>query len=272
MLEVSDVDLMRLADGTLAEPRLSAVEAEVSVRPELQQQLEAYLATGKALAQLFVPIAEAPVPERLLNTIHSAPAAAPRTLHRAQARSARVTSHGRGWLAALLQPDWRLSPMAAAAALTCVAAIGAAIMLTEPRNSFVGTAPEALAAALEKEPTQPKGANIDWPGSSGARIVVDLSFKHKDGRFCRQYYLGLDSDTRAYVGFACSDGNGNWRVEKDGVLPVRTASKLGDYRPSEEGPTVAAVEEAVSNAMVGDALEPARERALIQQGWPREKQ
>lgn len=28
MSEVSDIDLMRLADGTLAEPRLSAVEAE----------------------------------------------------------------------------------------------------------------------------------------------------------------------------------------------------------------------------------------------------
>lgn len=268
MLEVSDVDLMRLADGTLAEPRLSAVEAEVAVRPELQQQLEAYLATGKALAQLFVPIAEAPVPERLLATIHSAPAAASRTLHRAQARSPRTA--GRGWLAGLLQPDWRLSPMAAAAALTCVAAIGAAITLTEPRNSMVGTAPEALAAALEKEQTQPKGANIDWPGSSGARIVVDLSFKHKDGRFCRQYYLGLDHDTRAYAGFACSDGNGNWRVQMDEAVPVRTASKSGDYRPS-EGPT-GAIDEAVDKVMVGDALEITRERALIQQGWPREKQ
>jgi hypothetical protein len=271
MLEVSDVDLMRLADGTLAEPRLSAVEAEVSVRPELQQQLEAYLATGKALAQLFVPIAEAPVPERLLNTIHSAPAAAPRTLHRAQARSARVTSHSRGWLAALVQPDWRLSPMAAAAALTCVAAMGTAIMLTEPQSSFVGPAPSHLAEALEKVPTSASSTTIGWPNAGSARFAADLSFKHKDGRFCRQYYLGIENnDTRAFAGYACSDGNGNWRVEMDVAISARIASKLGDYRPS-EGPT-GAVDEAVDKVMVGDALEITRERALIQQGWPREKQ
>ena len=83
MPEVSDVDLMRLADGTLADPRLSAVEAEVAARPELQQQLEAYLATGKALAQLFGPIAEAPVPERLLATIQTGAAAPSMRLHRA---------------------------------------------------------------------------------------------------------------------------------------------------------------------------------------------
>jgi hypothetical protein len=270
MLEVSDVDLMRLADGTLTEPRLSAVEAEVAARPELEQQLEAYLATGKALAQLFVPIAEAPVPEHLLATIQSGPAVPSRLLHRASQRQpVPVTSRARHWLVALLQPDWRLSPMGAAAALTCVVAVGGAIMLTEPQNSFVGPATGALADALEKVPTSPDGTTIGWPNSSGARFAADLSFKHKDGRFCRQYYLGLDN-TRAFVGYACSDGGGNWRVEMDGAAPVRNASKLGDIRPS-EGPA-GAVEEAVGNVMVGDALEIARERALIEQGWPREKQ
>jgi hypothetical protein len=269
MLEVNDVDLMRLADGTLAEPRLSQVEAEVAVRADLQEQLEAYLATGKALAQLFAPVAEAPVPERLLATIQSAPLA-PRTVHRvAPQRPARRTPSARDWLTALLQPDWRLSPMGAAAALTSVAAIGAAIMLTEPQNSFVGQASGALAEALEKVPTNPDGTVIGWPNSGGVKFAVELSFKHKDGRYCRQYYLGLDS-TRAFAGFACSEGDGNWTVEMDGAVPVRTASKPGDYRPS-DGPSEA-VDRAVEKVIVGDALETARERALIQQGWPREKQ
>lgn len=272
MREVSDVDLMRLADGTLEEPRLSAVEAEVSARPDLQEQLEAYLVTGKALAQLFVPIAEAPVPERLLATVTSAPEA-PRTLHRATPyRPASAATRVRDWLAGVLQPDWRLSPMSAAAALVCVAAIGTAIMLTEPQNSFVGPASGALADALEKVETNPDGTTIGWPGSGHAKFAADLSFKHKDGRYCRQYYLGLDNDTRAFVGFACSDGHGNWRVEMDGAASVRTASQMGGIRPSDEGATVRAVEEAVEKVMVGDALEITRERALIERGWPREKQ
>jgi hypothetical protein len=270
MLEVSDVDLMRLADGTLAEPRLSAVEAEVSVRPELQQQLEAYLATGKALAQLFVPIAEAPVPERLLATIHSSPVAAPRALHRTQGGSTPMMGRARDWLAGLLQSDWRLSPMGATAAITLVGAIGAAITLTEPQSTFVGAAPTALAEALEKVPTNPDGKTIDLPGSGSARFVADLSFKHKDGRFCRQYYLGVDNDARAFLGYACSDGNGNWRVEMDQAAPVRIASKPENYSPSERPPE--AVDKAVDDVIVGDALELVRERALIQQGWPREKQ
>jgi hypothetical protein len=271
MLEVSDVDLMRLADGTLAEPRLSAVEAEVATRPELQGQLEAYLVTGKALADLFSPIAEAPVPERLLATIRTGASAPSMLLHRtAPHRNVPAASRLRDWFAGLLQPDWRLSPMAAASALAMVGAIGAAIMLTEPQNSFVGPASGALADALEKVPTNPDGTTIGWPSSGGATFVVDLSFKHKDGRFCRQYYLGLNNDTRAFVGFACSDGNGNWSVEKDAASPVRTASNAGDVRPL-EGPT-SAVDEAVNNVMVGDALEITREHALIQQGWPREKQ
>ncbi len=270
MLEVNDVDLMRLADGTLAEPRLSQVEAEVAVRADLQEQLEAYLATGKALAQLFAPVAEAPVPERLLATIQSAPMA-PRTFHRvAPQRPARRTPSARNWLTALLQPDWRLSPMGAAAALAMVGAIGAAITLTEPQSSFVGPASGALAEALEKVPTNPDGTAIGWPNSGGVKFAVDLSFKHKDGRYCRQYYLGLDNNTRAFAGFACSEGEGNWTVEMDGAVPVRTASKPEDYRPS-DGPSEA-VDRAVEKVIVGDALETARERALIQQGWPREKQ
>lgn len=265
MPEVSDVDLMRLADGTLAEPRLSAVEAEVAAHPMLQDQLEAYLVTGKALADLFSPIAEAPVPERLLATIRPGASAPSVLLHRAAPhRSVPAASRLRDWFATVLQPEWRLSPMAAAAALTCVAAIGAAITLTEPQNTFVGDAPRALADALEKVPSYKKMA-ITLEGADGATFTSDLSFKHQDGRFCRQYYLGLDS-TRAFVGFACSAGNGQWRVEKDGVSPVRTASAPEGFRPSDEGPTVRAVEEAVGKVMVGDALEITREHALIQQG------
>ena len=143
MREVSDIELMRLADGTLEEPRLSAVEAEVAARPELQDQLDAYFLTGKALAQLFVPIADAPVPERLLAAVQSGPAPSCELHFAAPHRPAPVASLAREWLAALLQPDWRLSPMARAAALTCAVAIGTAITLTEP-PTFVGPGTHSL--------------------------------------------------------------------------------------------------------------------------------
>lgn len=272
MLEVSDIDLMRLADGTLAGPRRSVVEAEIAANPELQERLEAFLVTGKALAQLFVPIAEAPVPERLLARIRPGANETPKRLH----REARTAAGGwRDWFAAVLQPEWRLSPMTAAAALACVGAIGAAIMLTVPQDTFVGDAPRALANALEKVPSDPKATRIALDASGNALFAVDLSFQHRDGRFCRQYYLGLDGP-RAYVGYACSSGTGEWRIEKDAIAPVRTVTNPQDsrpsvIRPSDEGPTVQAVEKAIDEVMVGDSLEPHREHALIQKGWPREK-
>jgi hypothetical protein len=160
--------------------------------------------------------------------------------------------------------------MTAAAALACVGAVGAAITLTVPRDTFVGEAPQALANALEKVPSDTKKTRIALDASDNALFAVDLSFQHRDGRFCRQYYLGLDS-TRAYVGFACSSGNGEWRIEKDAIAPVRTAANPEGIRPSNQGPTVQAVEKVMDEVMVGDSLEPDRERALIQKGWPREK-
>ena len=266
MLEVSDIDLMRLADGTLADPRRGVVEAEIAADPELQERLEAFLVTGKALAQLFVPIAEAPVPERLLATLRPGANATPKRLH----RDARPVAGGwRDWFAAVLQPEWRLSPMTAAAALACVGAIGAAITLTMPQDTFVGEAPQALAKALETVTSDNKNTTIALGASDSAAFVVDLSFQHRDGRFCRQYYWGLDG-TRAFVGFACSSGSGEWHIEKDGVAPVRTATN-SDIRPADPGPTVQALEKAVDEVMVGDALEIERERALIQKGWPRKK-
>jgi hypothetical protein len=271
MPEVSDIDLMRLADGTLADPQRSAVEAEVSVRPDLQEQYEAYRATGKALAQLFGPIADAPVPERLLATIQNGAGGSSTLLHRAASmppNAPTIASRARDWLAGLLQPEWSLSPMAGAAALTCVVAISAAIMLTEP-PTFVGEAPRALADALEKIPSDEKKKTvIALEGADSASFLVDFSFQHRDGRYCRQYYLGLDG-TRALVGFACSAGNGQWHVEMDGASPVRTASKVGDIRPSEGPPS--AVDAAVEEVMVGDSLLVERENALIEQGWPRKK-
>lgn len=270
MPEVSDIDLMRLADGTLADPRRSAVEAEVSARPDLQEQYAPYRATGKALAQLFGPIADAPVPERLLATIQNGGGAPSMLLLRPapmHGNAPAAASRARDWFAGLVRPEWSLSPMAGAAVLACVAAISAAIMLTEPLT-FVGEAPQALADALEKTPANAPETAIALGESSSASFLVDLSFQHRDGRHCRQYYLGLDR-TRALVGFACSEGNGRWHVEMDAASPVRTASKPEDYRPS-EGLTTA-VDEAVDKVRVGDPLEFDRENALIEQGWPPKK-
>ena len=56
MPEVSDVDLMELADGTLTGPRRRIVEAELAKHRELRERLEVFRVTGQALAQLFDPV------------------------------------------------------------------------------------------------------------------------------------------------------------------------------------------------------------------------
>ena len=66
---------------------------------------------------------------------------------------------------------------------------------------------------------------IGWTDLREAVFAAEYSFKHKDGRFCRQYYLGLDSN--AFVGFACSDGHGNWHVRKTPPRPCGRHRKRG---------------------------------------------
>jgi hypothetical protein len=270
MPEVSDIELMELADGTLAEPRRRIVETELAGRPDLQERLEVFRVTGKALARLFDPVVEASVPPRLLETIeHAGPAPSQRVLHFASGTE-RATRQKR-FAGGLPVAGWAFpSGIALAAGLVAVVALGTAIWSLQPLqpsevSGRLAAAP--LALALDKTPSA-QTAGLVLAGRGPGVLKPDLSFLHVDGRYCRQYELSFETGN-GLAAYACTAGDGRWHIEKEAEMtPVRT-NEPNAIRPAGES-GVKIIDDAVGTVIRGDVLEPDRELALIHRGWSSE--
>jgi hypothetical protein len=272
MPEIGDVQLMQYADGTLPPSERQAIEHEIRANPELQARLRPFLTTGKALARLFEPVSHAPLPDRLVETIwRQDPLASAPLLHR--------MAPARLWQR--LENVWpSMTPGRAgfAFATAVTMAIGAAWWVAEQSSriqlpgTLVGLASESVAHALETTPSGQVVGLQSGPWTTAA-LRVEYSFRHRDGRYCRQYELGLE-DNRGFVGVACRAAAGkDWRIEVDAATTVTFGDHDKQVKPAGEvddqkGKAARAVAEAaVDQMIVGDVLEKDQETALIRGGW-----
>lgn len=262
MPEVSDVELMELADGALVEPRRQFVEVELARRPELQQRLAVFRVTGKALGRLFDPVMEASLPPTLIETIRHGGSA--RALHLIS-EAAPARKPGR-FADALSVTGWRFSSgMAWAATVAAVVGLGA-VFWSLRSDSVSGLAAAPLALALQTTPSD-QSAGLVLPGYGPGVLKPDLSFQHVDGRYCRQYEVSFATGS-GLVGYACSAGNGGWRIEKEVEMAPAKVDQPGVIRPAGPHPNVKAIDDAVDGIIRGDALETDKVLALIRSGWP----
>lgn len=278
MPEVSDIDLMELADGTIDEARRRMLEAELAKRPELRHRLEAFIATGKALQRLFDPVMEAPVPPGLVAAIEEPERPAPRVLHFG---AARPPARERTW-------HWisrSTFSMAMAAGVAAAVAIAAALYALQPAGdgelAATQLAAVPLALALEKTPSDRRTSlTLDARGSGELRI--ESTFQHVDGRYCRQYELLLEG-RRGFFGYACRVGNGHWRIEKElpsalarnMQAPAEGSADAKVLRPAVEerlaDPSLKAIDAAIEAVARGDNVLLEREQSLIRSGWRSEQ-
>lgn len=110
-------------------------------------------------------------------------------------------------------------------------------------------AEEQLAQALDER--------ISAEGSTDGGILVSLSFKAGDGRYCRIFSLAAGID-----GLACRTSAG-WMVEATGRAPAEAATAYG--APSSELSN--AVLAAISRWQAGAALTREQERQVRDAGW-----
>jgi hypothetical protein len=104
----------------------------------------------------------------------------------------------------------------------------------------------AIAKALDQQlASAPTGA-----------VAVQLSFKAKDGRYCRSF------STTTTAGLACREADGAWALQQ--VAAVNALN--GDMRQASSSlpPSVLA---AVDATMAGDALNAEQEKAARDAGW-----
>lgn len=90
----------------------------------------------------------------------------------------------------------------------------------------------------------------------GRAVAVQVSFKAKDGRYCRSF------STNASAGLACREADGAWALQQ--VAATSTASTGMRQAASSLPPSVLA---AIDSTMAGEALNADQEKAARDAGW-----
>lgn len=226
-----DPEFYAWLDGELPEPQASAMAGRVAADPELTAFAEQHRALAERLDAAFAPVLAAPLPDSLRQA--------------AERRSAELIDFAE---AQERRRRWSVAGLAAAASL----ALGLAIGATLPRDggSFRSeggqlAAGGALGNALDRQ-----------LASAGDRngIRLGLSFKEKDGRFCRTFTAAAQS------GLACRSGD-SWLVE--GL--VRSEAPAGEYRMAAgQDPALAAM---IDAHIGGEPLDAKAEALQVERGW-----
>jgi hypothetical protein len=150
-------------------------------------------------------------------------------------------------------PWRRPAPIAAVAGAGVVmaAAAGFAIgQLSAPREVALDTDRGAFAEGALGKALESQAGDVNGP----LRIV--LTFRAKDGRFCRQFWAAA----AGLAGVACRDDKG-WRIEE---LSAEADPAGGDRAPAG---TDSPVERAVTLIGVDQPLDLTQEARLIASGW-----
>jgi len=106
----------------------------------------------------------------------------------------------------------------------------------------------AIAQALDRQLASAPG---------GGPVSVQLSFKAKDGRFCRSF------STAASAGLACREADGAWALQQ--VAATAPAAGAGMRQAASSLPP--SVLAAVDGLMAGEALNAEQEKAARDAGW-----
>lgn len=247
-MKFSPTLLMAYADGELDAETRRAIEAEMSADPQIAQEIARHRELQASLHSAFDGALGEAVPERLLATARTAPAAdRPKIADIASAKAARRNATSRRWS----WPEWG----AMAASLLIGVIVARAPWGTSSGNSIVAQngrviAGGVLAAALTRQP----GGVQDSP------VQIGVTFLAKSGEYCRTFTV---REGASLAGFACREAQ-DWRVQA--LAQSASGGSATEYRMA--GTTVPPIiVQAVEDAMQGDALDAAAEAAARQRGW-----
>lgn len=230
-------------DGELDDLTARRIEREAEKDPDLAAAIAGHRALKAKLAAHYAPIADEAVPERLRSLLARAPAidtgppvgASPTIdkslAERREAKRARFAPLHWGAIAASLALGLTigLKPWMPAADVTSI----------DRTLVASGSLAEALDAQLASN--QPAGADVR----------IGLSFRDRQGRYCRSFESGDLS------GIGCRD-DGRWALQR--TMGGQTAR---DYRQASSGELAASA----AAMMVGDPFDAAAERDARDRGW-----
>ena len=216
------------------------MEAAIAADPALAAELAAHRALRERLRAHYAPVAEMPVPDRLIDAARS-PARAGEVidLDGARAKRAEKTRFS-------LPSRWIAGGGALAASLALGLLLGSRI-----GGGPVGSADGQLVAegALDRALTAQLSAAEPQP------VRILLSLRDADGRYCRIF------ETEALAGLACRE-KGRWAIER---LQSGGGQPGGDYRQA--GGAVGEIMAAAQALAPEGALDQREEAAARARNW-----
>jgi hypothetical protein len=222
-------------DGERAGAEADAMAAKVAAEPELQLLAAQYRGLRERLRRAFSPIAEEPVPERL---VAAARDREPEIVDLSASRRAREAHR------------WAL-PQWAAMAATLAVGILAGSLAFQREGAPVELADGKMYAADSLD----RALDTQLASAPSGDIRIGLTFRSRSGTLCRSF------TGRASSGLACRDGE-RWQVRGLFAAPE---GQQGPYRmASGMDPNLASM---IDSAMAGEPLDAAGERAARDSGW-----
>jgi surface antigen len=264
---IPDETLMAYADDALPPEEMRRISALVTRDSALAVRLQPYVVTRTALPQIFSDTHLGPIPNRLLDTVMKAPIGV-------RKQSPKASGFLTG-LRDILFPETLSFGRTVALCGTVLAVAGAGwiasrvVLQNDASHELIASvdgrtfARGALASALETAPMLQQVA-----GAGGLTATPVVTFQSADGRLCRQFEA-TRSSTDVFSGYACRDDGGQWQVGFQGPGPsLSHDGGTETIRPADRQPHPE-LDAAIDSIIAGDALDVARERALIENGWKR---
>ena len=231
---VSDEQFFAWLDGELDAEEAAHVAAEVAADPKLAERADQHRALHTQLKSAFDPIADAPVPGRLLSSAQQRDS---EVVDFAEARRSRAA---RQWA-----PQWL--------ALAATLAVGIFIGTMVPTS---GGAPVAVdGGKLYAAASLDQALDTQLASAPTGDVRIGLTFRDSNGAICRSF-----TDAAA-AGLACRSGD-RWHVRGLFAAPE---GQSGDYRMAAGmDPNLAAL---VGSTMAGEPFDAASEKAAKEKGW-----
>lgn len=224
-------------DGELTGEEAAEMGAKVAANPRLSELAEQHRAVASRLRSAFGTVAEAPVPEQLIEAVR-----APRSkvVDFAQPKRQREPR------------KWASLPQWAAMAATLVFGLFVGLMVREPSSAPVEVEREGIYAAAALD--QALNSQLASAPENGD-VRIGLTFRNQAGAICRSF-AGEQAS-----GLACRDGE-RWQVRGLFAAPE---GQSGEYRMAAGiDPNLAAL---LDSSMASEPFDAAQERAAKQRGW-----
>jgi hypothetical protein len=256
-LDITDELLVAYVDDELDDGQRAMVQSVLDSSPALCRRAEEMRLSRDLLREAFPLQPEASIPPSLdAAATRLAEACAGPSAHRAPAAPVQPARPVR---------NARKYAIAAAVVLSVTAAAGWLAWRVgggpnrEPVTQLMQIGPgTALNGVLESAPS----AQVINVPAEGAAVRAVLTFRAKDGRYCREFEIL--AGTGGSTGIACRD-DGEWRAEV--MLSAAAAPTDSNYYAPAGGSDEPAVAEVADHLMQGDPLSAQEEARLLASGW-----